>query len=369
MAKRDFYEVLGVSKSASPEELKAAYRKLALQLHPDRNPGNKAAEEKFKEVNEAYETLSNPEKRQAYDQFGHAGAQAGFGGGAGGFQGFEGFGDAFSDLFEGMFSGGGRGGRRASRGSDLKYEHVVSLKEVMTGVEASIRLSRNVSCDTCRGSGAKSGTSTKVCGQCGGAGQVRVSRGFIAFAQTCPRCRGEGRTVEHPCPDCRGQGRVPRQETIKVRIPPGVDNGTTLRVTGGGEAGEHGAPPGDLYVVVGVQDDPRFEREGADLLAERKISIPMAALGGEVEVPTVEGAVRVKVPAGTPPGAVLRVRGAGLPHLGDANRKGDLRVRIAVDVPARLTKEQRQLFLQLAHSLGDGGVAGDEGLLKKVFGK
>lgn len=368
-SKRDYYEILGVSKSASADELKAAYRKLALQLHPDRNPGNKGAEEKFKEVNEAYEALSNPEKRQAYDQFGHAGAQQGFGG-AGGFQGFEGFGDTFSDLFEGMFGGGGGGGRsrRSNQGSDLKFEHTVSLHEAFTGVESALKIHRHVACDTCHGSGAKPGTSTKVCAQCGGAGQVRVSRGFIAFAQTCPRCRGEGRMVENPCGPCHGQGRVSKVETIKVRIPAGVEDGTTLRVTGAGEAGERGGAPGDLYVVVMVREDPRFQREGADLLVLKPVSIPLAVLGGEVEVPTVEKIVTLRIPAGTAPGALLRVRGEGMPHLRGTGR-GDLLVRIRVDVPTKLTKEQKQLFAQLAQSLGEKGVALDDGLMKKVFGK
>lgn len=366
-SKRDYYEILGAGKTASPEELKSAYRKLALQLHPDRNPGDKAAEEKFKEVNEAYETLSNPEKRQAYDQFGHAGAQQGFGGG--GFQGFEGFGDAFSDLFEGMFAGQGGGrSRRSSQGADLKVEHAVSLHEAFTGVEASLKIHRHVACDTCHGSGAKPGTSTKTCAQCGGAGQVRVSRGFIAFAQACPRCRGEGRMVENPCAPCHGQGRVSKVETVKVRIPAGVEDGTTLRVTGGGEAGERGASPGDLYVVIVVREDSRFQREGADLLVMKAISIPLAVLGGDVEVPTVEKTVTLRIPPGTAAGTLLRVRGEGMPHL-RSNGRGDLMVRIRVDVPTKLTKEQKQLFTQLAQSMGEKGAVLDESLLKKVFGK
>lgn len=367
-SKRDYYEVLGVSKSASPEEIKGAYRKLALQLHPDRNPGDKASEEKFKEVNEAYEALSSPEKRQAYDQFGHAGPQAAGGFGGGGGQGFEGFGDAFSDLFGDIFGGGRAGGRRgAARGGDLRHDHTVSLHEAFTGTEIPVRVQRHVACDTCGGSGAKPGTSTKVCGQCGGAGQVRFSRGFMTLAQTCPRCQGQGRVIESPCATCHGQGRTRSTETIKVRIPAGVEDGTTLRVTGAGEAGERGAPSGDLYVVVQVEADPRFEREGADILVEKKVSIPLVVLGGDAEVPTLEKPVKIHIPAGTVSGALLRVRGSGLPRLRGSGR-GDLLVRVVVDIPAKLSKEQKQLFAQLAQSLGETGLS-DENLFKKVFGK
>jgi len=369
-AKRDFYEVLGVSKNATPDELKAAYRKLALQLHPDRNPGDKASEEKFKEVNEAYEVLSSTDKRRTYDQFGHAAfTQGGGPGGPGGFGGFEGFGDAFSDLFDGIFGGSGGGrGRRTARGADARVAYRVSLQQAFTGAEASLRLNRATGCETCGGSGVWPGTSAKVCSQCGGVGQVRISHGFLTMARPCPRCGGEGRILESPCASCRGQGRVRTAETIKVRIPAGVEDGTTLRVAGGGEAGERGAPQGDLYVVIQVEEDERFQRDGADLLTEKKISIPLAALGGETEVPTVEASVRLRVPAGTAPGALLRVRGEGMPRLG-ASGRGDLLVRVQVDVPSRLTKEQRQLFAQLAQSLGETGISADEGLLKRVFGK
>ncbi len=366
--KRDYYEVLGVSKNASPDELKAAYRKMALQHHPDRNQNDKASEEKFKEINEAYEVLSTPEKRSGYDQFGHAGARGGMGGE--GFQGFEGFGEAFSDLFGDLFGGGSGGRGRGSRrgGADLKYEHVVSLHDAFNGVDASIRLERPIPCSVCSGSGAKPATSARVCSQCGGAGQVRLSRGFLSMAQTCPRCSGEGRVLESPCAACHGRGRTRSTETIKVRIPPGVEDGTTLRVSGSGEAGERGAPSGDLYVVVRVEEDARFERDGADLLTDKNISIPMAVLGGETEVPTVDATLTLRVPPGTASGTLLRLRGSGMPRLRGSGR-GDLLVRIRVDIPSKLSKEQRQMFAQLAKSLGDSGVSDEEGFIKKVFGK
>jgi molecular chaperone DnaJ len=368
---RDYYEVLGVSKTASADELKQAYRRLALKLHPDRNPGDKAAEEKFKEVNEAYEVLSNTEKRQAYDQFGHAGVsgEAGSGTGAGGFGGFKSIDvrDIFSSVFGGAF-GGARGRRGPQRGSDLQFEHTISLAEAFQGTQSSLKVSRAVHCDRCEGSGAKPGTSVKTCPDCRGAGQVRVTRGFFTLAQTCPRCQGEGQTVESPCPECRGQGRVRKTETVTVRLPPGVEEGTVLRVSGGGEAGERGAESGDLYVVVHVRADERFEREGEDLTTVCKVSMPLIALGGDVDVPTLEKPVKIHIPAGTQPGALLRVRGAGMPRLRGSGR-GDLLVRVSVDVPTKLSKEQRRLLWELGQSLGETGIKADDGFLKKAFGK
>ncbi|HRY29223.1 MAG TPA: molecular chaperone DnaJ [Elusimicrobiota bacterium] len=376
--KRDYYEVLGVSKTAGADELKAAYRKAALQHHPDRNPGNKAAEEKFKEVNEAYEVLSAPEKRRLYDQFGHAGVQQGGGpGGPGGFHGFEdmaggGFGDVFSDLFGDIFGGGGGGGRgqgrRGGRGADLRYDHTVTLHEAFTGTQSSLHVARRTTCSKCNGSGAKPGTSRRTCSECRGAGQVRVTRGFFTLAQTCPRCRGEGQIVESPCSECRGEGRVRSTDNLTVRIPPGVEDGTALRVPGAGEAGERGTPAGDLYVVVHITPDSRFERDGENLLTDRHVSIAMAALGGEVEIPTVEKSVRINIPAGTQSGTLLRVRGAGMPRLKGSGR-GDVIVRVVVDVPTRLNKEQKRLLAELAQSMGEEGVSTDDGLFKKVFGR
>jgi molecular chaperone DnaJ len=371
MAKKDFYELLGVAKTATADELKQAYRKLALQHHPDRNPGNKAAEEKFKEINEAYDTLSNPEKRKLYDQFGPDGpAAAGPGPRGGGFQGFEGdLGEAFSDFFGGVFGGGGGGGRRGPRkGADIQYEHNVSLAEAFTGTQATLRVGRQAACVDCQGTGAKPGTSIKTCPDCRGSGQVRSTRGFFTFAQPCGRCQGQGEVLESPCPECRGQGRLRRTDNITVRIPPGVEEGTVLRVSGSGQAGERGAPAGDLYVVLHVAADHRFEREGDNLLVVNHVSVPLAALGGEVEVPTLESPVRIHIPPGTQSGTLLRVRGSGMPHLGGAGR-GDLLVRVVVDIPAKLTKDQKRLFAELAHSLGEKNAAIDESLLKKVFGK
>jgi molecular chaperone DnaJ len=371
--KRDYYEVLGVARTASADELKAAYRQLALKLHPDRNPGDKAAEEKFKEINEAYEVLSNKEKRAAYDQFGHAGVQGGGRPGAGGFQGFEdvsGFGDIFSDMFGDIFGGGGRGGggRRARKGADIRYDHTVTLQEAYTGAQSSVKVTRHTSCGKCKGSGSKPGTGTKTCSDCRGSGQVRVTRGFFTLAQTCPRCQGQGQTVESPCPDCRGAGRVRTTDNLTVRIPAGVEEGTALRVPGAGEAGERGSEPGDLYVVLHVREDDRFERDGENLVTTVHVSIPLAVLGGETEVPTLEKSVRISIPAGTQSGTVFRVRGAGMPRLRGSG-KGDLLVRVVVDVPKHLTKDQKRLFAELAQSLGERGITVDEGILKKVFGK
>ncbi|MGQ0644639.1 MAG: molecular chaperone DnaJ [Elusimicrobiota bacterium] len=368
MAKRDYYEILGVSKSAGTDELKAAYRKLALQFHPDRNPNDKSAEEKFKEINEAYEVLANAEKRKLYDQYGHAGVQQGAspGGGGGGFRGFEdvsGFGDIFGDIFGEAFGGGRGRGRR--QGADLRFDHTVSLQEAFTGTQSTLRVARQAPCGRCGGSGAKPGTSLKTCPDCRGAGQVRVSRGFFTLAQTCPRCQGEGQVVQSPCSDCRGEGRVRTAENITVRIPPGVEEGTALRVPGSGEAGGRGVPPGDLYVVIHVRGDARFQRDGDDLISDHRISIPLAALGGDTDVATLEKPVRIHIPAGTQSGTVFRVRGAGMPRLHGSGR-ADLKVRVVVDIPTRLTKEQKKLLSDLAKTLGESGES--EGVFKKVFG-
>lgn len=365
MAKRDYYEVLGVSKGVSADELKQAYRKLALLHHPDRNPGNKAAEEKFKEINEAYEVLSNPEKRQAYDQFGHSGVGGGAPGG-GGFEGAGDFGDIFSSVFGDMF-GGGRSRRGPRKGADLQYEHSVTLAEAFSGTQSTVRVSRATSCGKCGGSGAKPGTSVKTCPDCRGSGQVRVTRGFFTMAQSCARCEGSGQAIESPCPDCRGQGRVRTSDNLTVRIPAGVEDGTVLRVSGGGEAGERGSSPGDLYVVVHVRADDRFERDGDNLVTERRVSVPLAALGGDVDVPTLEKPVKIHIPAGTQSGSLHRIKGAGMPFLRGGGR-GDLFVRVVVDIPTKLTKDQRRLLAELGQSLGETGIS-DEGFFKKAFGK
>jgi molecular chaperone DnaJ len=374
-SKRDYYEVLGVAKNATPEELKAAYRRQAIKFHPDKNPGNKDAEENFKEINEAYSVLSDGEKRKAYDQFGHAGVQGG--GGPGGFQGgfqgggfdFSNLGDIFGDIFQDAF--GGQGGRQqrggGAAGHDLRIDKEVTLNEVLTGVDVTLNVPNRVACETCHGSGAKPGTSSKKCPQCAGRGQVRVSQGFFTMTQTCSRCRGFGDIVESPCSTCRGTGRVEKNRTVKVRIPAGVDDGTTLRVSGAGEAGERGGPAGDLYVVVRVTKDRRFERDGSNLLTDLTISFPLAALGGEVNVPSLEAPVRLKIPAGTQPGVHFRVSGHGLPHL-RSKARGDLYVRIQVNVPKKLTKEEKKILQDLATKWGETNVDKDEGVFKKVFG-
>lgn len=375
MAKRDYYEVLGVNRTASADEIKAAYRREAIKHHPDKNQGDKNAEEKFKEINEAYSVLSDAEKRRVYDQFGHAGVEGAGAGPAGGFrpgqnpfEGMGGLGDIFGDIFEEAFGmGGGRRRGGGQSGRDLRVDREVTLKEVITGVDVSLDIPTMAACDVCGGSGAKPGTGHRKCPDCGGRGQVRVSQGFFTMAQTCPRCRGYGEIIEHPCTNCNGSGRLRRNKTVKVRIPPGVENGTTLRVTGAGEAGERGGPAGDLYVVVRVAQDKRFERDGANLVTEARISFPMAALGGEIEVPSLEGTVKLKIPGGTQPGVLFRLAGHGLPHL-RGRSKGDLFVRVQVDVPKKMSKEERQLIQQLAAKLGDDGVSKDEGVFKRVFG-
>ncbi len=373
MAKRDYYEVLGVSRQASTDEIKTAYRRLAVKLHPDKNQGNKEAEEKFKELNEAYSVLSDSQKRRSYDQFGHAGVQGGSPGGApgsgpGGFD-FGNFGDIFGDIFVEAF-GGARTRRRPGGGQpghDLRIDREVTLEEVLSGVEATLDVPNYQSCDMCNGSGAKPGTSLKRCPECQGRGQIRISHGFFSMAQTCPRCRGAGEIIEQPCAACRGTGRVHRNRKVKVRIPPGVENGTTLRISGAGEAGERGAAAGDLYVVIRVRDDKRFERDGADLYVDVPVSFPLAALGGEMEVQSLDGAVRLKVPPGTQPATLFRVAGHGLPHLKSRGR-GDLYVRAQVSVPKKLTREEKKLIQEMAAKMGETRIAKDEGVFKRVFG-
>jgi len=352
MAKTDYYDILGVPRTATPDEIKQAYRRLAIQHHPDKNLGNKQSEEKFKEVNEAYETLSNPQKRSMYDQFGHAGA-AGGPSGFGGFESAGGFGDVFSDLFEGVFNAGqGRRGRGAGgrHGRDIQVDYTLTLRDVLETKEASIRMNKQETCDVCSGSGAKPGTRLKTCPDCGGSGHVTQGRGFISFSQTCPRCRGQGQTIEAPCANCRGVGLVARPSTVKVRIPAGVEEGTTLRISGAGEGGAQGGQPGDLYVAIHVKAEPGFERQGSDLLCETKISFPVAALGGQVEVASLNGPVTLKIPPGTQPETVFRLRERGLPHL-QSRGTGDLLIRVSVEVPTRLTPEQKQILQEFAKNL------------------
>jgi len=349
---RDYYEVLGVTRTASIDEIKAAYRKCALKWHPDRNPEHKAeAEAKFRESTEAYSVLSDSQKRQIYDTYGHSGL-SGAGGGVD-FSGtiFQDFHDIFGDFFgfEDLFSGGRRG-RRAQRGSDLRYDMTLTFEEAATGVNTKIKIPRQEFCSACKGTGAKAGTGVVACQTCGGRGQLAYQQGFFTITRTCPACQGAGQIIKERCAECRGQGRVEKERTIDLRIPPGVDTGTRLRVQGEGEPGPNGGPTGDLYVVLEVKEHPFFERRGADLYCTIPISIAQAALGAELQVPGLGGDEKLKIPEGTESGAVFRVRGQGLadPHGGG---KGDLYYHVRVLTPTKLTREQRKLIEQLGASL------------------
>ncbi len=354
MSKRDYYDVLGVSRDASDQDIKSAYRKLALKYHPDRNQGRAEAEEKFKEAAEAYAVLAEADKRAAYDRFGHAGVSSA--GGPGGFDPtiFADFGDIFGGLrdifgFGDFFGGGGRRGG-PQRGSDLRYDLEISFEESASGMETSIQIPRQETCDTCKGSGSAPGTSPSVCPQCGGRGQIRYQQGFFTVAQTCRQCGGEGRVITKACPECRGHGHVARQRRLTVRIPAGVASGQRLRLYGEGEAGPGGGPAGDLYVVVHVQDHSVFRREGDDLYCRVPVTFPILALGGEISVPTLAGQEKVTIPEGTETGQVFRLRGKGMPSVSGRGR-GDLHVVVEVATPRKLTKEQHQLLEQLAKTM------------------
>ncbi len=366
MAKRDYYDVLGVPRGAADEELKKAYRRLALKFHPDRNPDDPGAEEKFKEASEAYTVLADPEKRRAYDRFGFEGVGAG---GPGGFPGgdFAAFGDLFNDLFGDLFGArmGGRSKGRGQRGADLRYTHEIELREVLTGVETSLAIPRMLRCESCNGSGARAGTKPESCGRCGGSGQAIFQQGLFRISRPCDACRGEGQVVRDPCRSCRGSGRTEGERSIKVRIPPGVEDGMRLRVAGEGEAGISGGPPGDLYVVIRLQPHPLFMREGADLVCEVPIPFVQAALGAEIEVPTLEGRVALRIPEGTQSGKLLRLRGKGLPTLAGGAR-GDQLVRLFVEVPSRLTKSQRELLERFASESGTDVSPVTKGFLDKL---
>ena len=342
MARRDYYEVLAVSRSADEIELKKAYRAKALEDHPDRNPGDHAAEERFKEASEAYAVLSDPEKRQAYDRFGFAGAGA-----AGGFQDFGdlgNFSDLFNDLFGDIFGGRGAPRRtRGQRGADLRYNFEVELSDVIKGLQAQIKIPKMRPCSSCAGSGARAGTQPETCPQCRGSGQMILQQGFFRISRPCDHCAGSGQFVRERCGDCRGAGRIEGEQTIQVTVPPGVDDGTRLRLNGEGEAGISGGPPGDLYVVMSVKADPRFERDRVDLHYAAPISFPQAALGAKIEVPTLDGNVEMAIPAGIQSGKVLRLRGKGVPSLQSSGR-GDQLIHVFVEVPTRLNARQRELL-------------------------
>lgn len=342
MAKKDYYEVLGVNRDASDEEIKKAYRKLAMKYHPDRNPDNPKAEEHFKEAKEAYEILSDGQKRAAYDQYGHQAFEAGgMGGsspfGAGGAAGFD-FADIFGDIF-----GGGRGRSNVHRGADLRYNLEISLEQAARGTETQIRVPTMAECDTCHGSGAKPGTSPTSCTTCHGHGQVRLQQGFFSIQQTCPRCHGSGKTISSPCRDCHGAGRIKQHKTLSVKIPAGVDNDDRIRLSGEGEAGVNGGPSGDLYVAIHITPHPVFQRDHNDLHCEMPVSFATAALGGEIEIPTLDGSARIKIPTETQSGKIFRLRGKGIKGVRSPTH-GDLHCHVVVETPVNLTERQKELL-------------------------
>jgi len=350
MSKRDYYEVLGVTRTATDQEIKSAYRRLAVKYHPDKNPNDATAEEKFKEAAEAYSVLSNDEQRKRYDRFGHAGVSSGAGAGAWGAPGFGGIEDILGDLFGfGDVFGGQRGGRRTSaqRGADLRYDLEISLEEAANGMTAQLRIPRLEACETCKGSGAAAGSQPESCTTCSGTGQVRYQQGFFSVARTCHVCRGAGRVVKNPCADCNGSGRVEREKQMEVKIPAGVETGSRLRVTGEGEAGTQGGAPGDLYVVIHVAEHDQFERQGNNLYEAVPVTFAQAALGAEIMVKTLDEEEKLKIPMGTQTGTVFRLRGKGMPILGGRGR-GDLFVSVTVVTPTTLTREQKRLLEQLA---------------------
>jgi molecular chaperone DnaJ len=356
MSKRDYYEVLGVSKNASEAELKKAYRRLAMKYHPDRNAGDERveAEVKFKEAKEAYEILSDAQKRTAYDQFGHAGVDSSMGGGPGGFGAGSSFSDIFGDVFGDIFGGGRGGGQRVNRGADLRYNLELTLEQAVAGTTVKIRVPTHVRCTTCGGSGAKSGSRPEPCATCGGHGQVRMQQGFFSIQQTCPRCHGAGTVIKDPCTTCRGQGKVQETKTLSVKVPAGVDTGDRIRLGGEGEAGDHGGPAGDLYVQVAVKQHEIFTREDSDLYCEVPIGFASAALGGELEVPTLDGKVKLKIPAGTQTGKMFRMRGKGVKPV-RGGPVGDLLCRVVVETPVNLTDRQKDLIKELDDTMQAGG--------------
>jgi len=376
-AKADYYELLGVAKTANGDDIKLAYRRQAIKFHPDKNPGDKTAESKFKAINEAYEVLSDANKRAAYDRFGHEGVNHHAGAGAGhGFEGFGTMGDIdLGDILGNIFGGGAGGeafggGRRSGRGQgqDIAIEVEVTLREAYEGGKKPIHLEKLEACETCRGSGAKPGTRPVTCKTCGGAGQVRTQRSIFMMQQTCPTCHGEGQMIEVPCTVCRGAGAQEKESTITIRIPPGVREGTSLKISGSGQAGPRGRAAGDLYVVVHVAKDPTFSRDGDDLYSEGHISIAQATLGCEISVKTMDEAVAIKIPPGTQSGSLFRLREKGMPRL-TSRGYGDQFLKVVVDVPKSLTGAQREALVELAKAFGENTAQYDESVLKKLFGR
>ena len=345
--KRDFYEILGVNRDASEEDIKKSYRKLAMKYHPDRNPDSKDSEAKFKEAKEAYEILSDADKRRAYDAYGHAGVNPQMGGGGPGGEGFGGFSEAFGDIFGEIFGGGRRGGgSQVYRGADLRYNMEITLEQAARGTETKIRIPSLDECETCHGSGAKPGTKAKTCQTCNGQGQVRLQQGFFAIQQTCPTCHGTGKVIPEPCTTCHGAGRTKAHKTLSVKIPAGVDDGDRIRLSGEGEAGVNGGPAGDLYVVVQLKPHGVFQRDGADLHCEMPITFTVAALGGEISIPTLDGEAKIKIPAETQSGQVFRLRGKGIRPVRQTSA-GDLMCHVVVETPVRLTDRQKELLREL----------------------
>ena len=364
MEKTDYYDTLGVQRNVAQEEIKKAYRKKALKYHPDKNAGDKTAEERFKEINEAYVVLSDPEKRELYDRYGHA---AFTGGGAGGFRdfdfGFRGFEDIFSDVFGDIFGTGRRQGR--ARGPDLRYHLAMDFTEAIFGVEAKIQVPRHETCEHCGGSGAEPPTQSETCPTCRGSGQIRTQQGFFAISRTCSHCRGTGRIIKNPCKECRGSGKVKKTRTLTVKVPHGVETGTRLRLSGEGEKGSGGAPPGDLYVDIEVRPHPIFTRQGNDIVVVVPITFPAAALGAEIEVPTIEGLVKIKIKTGTQSGEAHVLRGKGVPHLSGYGR-GDQHVVIRVETPTKLNRRQRDLLEEFSRESREETHPQTRGFFEKV---
>ena len=368
MAKDDYYETLGVDRGASEADVKKAYRKLAMQYHPDRNQGDVAAEHKFKELSEAYQVLSDAEKRATYDQFGHAAFEGAAGGPGGGFDYQSSFAEVFDDLF-GEFTGsrrGGRGGARAARGADLRFNFEISLEEAFAGKQTTIRVPTSTSCEACKGSGAAEGAKPETCTTCQGAGKVRAQQGFFTIERTCPACRGEGRMVSNPCKTCNGAGRVAREKSLSVTIPAGVEDGTRIRLSGEGEAGLRGAPAGDLYIFLSVKPHRLFRRDGTNVYCRVPIPMTRATLGGSIEVPTLGGGrAKVTIPGGTQSGHQFRLKGKGMPMVRGA-RSGDMYIQITVETPVNLTKQQKALLAEFEKAGGEGTNPESEGFFAKV---
>lgn len=362
--RRDFYEVLGVGREASPEDVKKAYRKLALKYHPDRNPDDKASEERFKEASAAYQILSDADRRAQYDRFGHAAFEQQ--GGAGGFDFSAGFEDLFGDIFGDFFGGGrGRGRSRARRGEDLRYDLALEFEEAVFGCEKQLSIPRWSRCAPCEGQGSRGGAAPKTCPSCRGSGQIRFQQGFFSIAKTCSQCAGKGSVISDPCPECQGSGRIRTTQTLSVKIPPGVDAGSRLKLRGEGEAGAAGGPAGDLYVVIDVQEHALFGREGTDIICEIPIGFSQLALGAELDIPTLEGKTSVKIPSGTQSGAVFRLKGKGVPNLNGYDR-GDQLVRVHVEVPRKLSAKQRDLLEEFAREGGEEVSPLSKGFFDKV---